>query len=90
MAEKKVKPAAPPPEPPQQPLSAEQRLAIALAALAATQQALDYCGGGDRYERECNAPLMRFADAACVRIGLIPSNYDFSDQALPGLYAMLA
>lgn len=49
-------------------MTAEEKLALALTALSSARAVIDYCGGGDSWERECNAGDMEIFYAACEKL----------------------
>ena len=64
-------------------LTTEQKLELALAGLAAAQSVIEYCGGGDAWERECNMPSMLFAEDACTRLDV--GDYDLTPDGIAAL-----
>lgn len=60
----------------------QQRYDFVVKALAAAMSALDYCGGGDAWERECNEPAMDFADEVCTALDIHHLDTDLSREAL--------
>lgn len=51
-------------------LTDSAKLALAMEGLGKAMNVIDYCGGGDAWERECNKPDMDRFYAICTQLGV--------------------